>query len=400
MLFKSLIILAVILIAGEILCRKLGAIYRTPWEQILNKACFSPRYGWKWPANVTEYTRNPDGGDHIAYRYNSHGWCDVEHSRKKPEGVVRILVIGDSFTQGVVKFEKLYTRQMERLFQSAGYDVEVISMGIVGWATDQQLLALKHEGVQYSPDIVISQFCSNDLAENMPINDVPFGNKARALKPITFFLKEGKLVQRKVDPETIIRRYNPLKSRIAGVIFSSALVYNLCSIFYSFGREEQPAMDGTVPNWGEKYPLMPDLYSENAPEWVAKAWELYSALIRETKKVAENHNALFFVLSVSGNEGEREWNLRWKRFYRDENGSEWVTWKGEKIAIDYMYFRRRWKRAVEDAGATCIPTRRKHERYKFDAHTNEAGNLTMARDIVDFLLENTEARSLLCVNNK
>jgi hypothetical protein len=75
------------------------------------------------------------------------------------------VVIGDSVTRGVVPLDALYTRQFERLLRQSGMKVEVVTIGCGGWSTDQELEALRLEGLAYDPDVVLVQFDANDLDE-------------------------------------------------------------------------------------------------------------------------------------------------------------------------------------------------------------------------------------------
>ncbi|MCA9433495.1 MAG: hypothetical protein KC940_23450, partial [Candidatus Omnitrophica bacterium] len=56
---------------------------------------------------------------------------------------------------------------------------------------------------------------------------------------------------------------------------------------------------------------------------------------------------------------------------------------------------RRWSELCEDLGVVRIPRKRDYSRYKNDPHTNIEGNLLMAEDIRDFLLEDPNARKRL-----
>lgn len=67
-------------------------------------------YGWAMEANAKMPFVNPDTGVRTFFTTNSQGWKDVEHALAKPPGAFRILVLGDSYTYGMVPKEELYTR--------------------------------------------------------------------------------------------------------------------------------------------------------------------------------------------------------------------------------------------------------------------------------------------------
>lgn len=88
---------------------------------------------------------------------------------KKPEGVVRILVIGDSFTAGSqVDLEQTYPGVMQAEFDrllGAGR-VEVINAGHPAYATVHARRWVKKFGARFEPDIVLHGMTPNDLTEN------------------------------------------------------------------------------------------------------------------------------------------------------------------------------------------------------------------------------------------
>jgi hypothetical protein len=101
--------------------------------------------------------------------WNSHGWNDVEHQIPKPSGVVRIVVLGDSFVEAIqVPLEDTFFRRLERdLATMLKRPVEVIAIGASGWGQAHELFALDKEGLTYSPDLVIAEFLAgNDIRDN------------------------------------------------------------------------------------------------------------------------------------------------------------------------------------------------------------------------------------------
>ncbi len=95
---------------------------------------------------------------------NSLGMRDREYERDKPEGVFRILVLGDSFAWGYgVSDEEVFTERLEAALVAEGARVEIWNAAVSGWGTDQQLLFLEREGFDYAPDLVaLAFFLYND----------------------------------------------------------------------------------------------------------------------------------------------------------------------------------------------------------------------------------------------
>lgn len=126
---------------------------------------FDSALGWRGIPNFTGTFRQPFATLPLAQ--NSRGFRDSERELAKPEGVKRLLCIGDSFTWGWgVEYDAIYTHVLERKLADEGRRVEVINAGIKGFGTVQCLLYLLEEGFQYSPDAVVYQVCMNDIDEN------------------------------------------------------------------------------------------------------------------------------------------------------------------------------------------------------------------------------------------
>lgn len=103
------------------------------------------------------------------HRFNSLGFRDVEHETTKPEGVYRIVGLGDSFTYGAgVEYEDTYLAVLERLLNAREGEhkkVEIIKLGIPGYYPETERLVLEEFGLQFSPDLVVIGFVGNDVYE-------------------------------------------------------------------------------------------------------------------------------------------------------------------------------------------------------------------------------------------
>lgn len=119
-------------------------------------------------------------------RWNRHGWHDAEHDLNRAPGVLRILVLGDSYVEGVqVPLEALYHRRLARELEArGGTQVETIAYGWSGWGQRQELVALRDgqpdptrvpsypPGLAFDPDLVLVEFLAgNDVRNNLPALD-------------------------------------------------------------------------------------------------------------------------------------------------------------------------------------------------------------------------------------
>jgi len=124
---------------------------------------------------------------------NSHGLRDREIPYEKPKGVSRILLLGDSMTEGLqVALEETFAKRMERVLNAAGKSVEVINAGIGEYGTDNELLFYRHEGRKYHPDVVLLAFFLNDVLDNFPPLETANGRPA---KPYFTLMPKGLVLQ-------------------------------------------------------------------------------------------------------------------------------------------------------------------------------------------------------------
>jgi hypothetical protein len=103
------------------------------------------------------------------FTINSQGFRnDRDFSYHKPRGMLRVLSLGDSHTQGYeVDQEKTFSVVTERYLQGEGLQAEVINTGVSGFSTAEELVFLENEGMKYKPDIVVLGFYANDFDDNV-----------------------------------------------------------------------------------------------------------------------------------------------------------------------------------------------------------------------------------------
>jgi lysophospholipase L1-like esterase len=113
----------------------------------------------------------------IEYRINALGLRGADISPEKPEGIQRILCLGDSFTFGEgVREEDAWPQQLARILGSKN---EVLNAGVQGSDLDREGLYLFMYGRQLNPDVVVVAFFMNDA---MPFEKT-VSNQAAASVP-------------------------------------------------------------------------------------------------------------------------------------------------------------------------------------------------------------------------
>ncbi len=101
----------------------------------------------------------------VSYSINSLGFRDIEYGAVKPQNTFRILMVGDSYTEGYgVESADSFPKQLESMLNngSAGKKYEVISAGVGSYSPILEYLLLKYRGIQLNPDLVILNFDWSD----------------------------------------------------------------------------------------------------------------------------------------------------------------------------------------------------------------------------------------------
>ena len=139
----------------------------------------------------------------VAYRYNGAGFRDTDHVLRKPAGIERVVVLGDSVTEG---YEVEWTDVFAQVLQSRlGDQYEVINIAAGGLNTPQEIHLFERVGSRYSPDLVVLNFV---------LNDVDFYTKFAAAQRAA-----------ELGDSRIAMLNLPIPPRVKRLLKSSALIY-------------------------------------------------------------------------------------------------------------------------------------------------------------------------------
>ena len=139
------------------------------------------------------YLYDPDTGFRVRpgeRQSNSLGFFDADYVTPAPADVVRVVVVGDSFSWNG-GLEGNYTSILERRFEEryGWHRVDVVNTGYPGTNTREQLAMLEKFAMRYEPDIVLlGFFLGNDFLDAQPyrkrivVNDTFFEVDARELR--------------------------------------------------------------------------------------------------------------------------------------------------------------------------------------------------------------------------
>lgn len=160
---------------------------------------FGARVSWSKPDPLLCYRFVPGSkywskkeNDHpITGKINSYGWRDKEWSPQKSENIFRIAVIGDSYVQAIqVETDSTFLKLVENQFKKDfNFETELMNYGRSGFTQTEELLILKSDVVQFSPDMAVLCFLpSNDIA------DVSKGTAPNFERPFYSILQNGELI--------------------------------------------------------------------------------------------------------------------------------------------------------------------------------------------------------------
>jgi len=106
-------------------------------------------------------------------RTNAHGQRDRERTLEKPNGVTRILLLGDSVVEGYgLRESETISRQLEALYPDGS--TEVLNFGVSAYCTRAEIELLEKKGLRFDPDVVVLVFVENDF-DNFNREAFPLG---------------------------------------------------------------------------------------------------------------------------------------------------------------------------------------------------------------------------------
>lgn len=108
---------------------------------------------------------------------NGDGYRDREFSTEKPDGVFRIVVVGDSVTMGSgVAAAKCYPRVLERILNTMQDQVrvEVYNLGVGGTDPMQMVRRAERDGLRFKPDLILLATITNRVKTPMVVEEIPW----------------------------------------------------------------------------------------------------------------------------------------------------------------------------------------------------------------------------------
>lgn len=166
-LARPLLLLVALLVAAELMCQWVGPPVLPPTSNFIEAQEW--RYTdwiekdstlfWRYrPSHVIDRRFIKPG----RYTINSHGYRGPEFKTEKPEGVTRIVCLGESNTFGLgVPDDAVWPRQLENMLNKIDPQKrrwEVLNLAVTNYSTFQGVRQAREELPRLHPDIVMSCF--------------------------------------------------------------------------------------------------------------------------------------------------------------------------------------------------------------------------------------------------
>ena len=333
-------------------------------------------------------------------RINAKGLRGPDRPYEKPHNKYRVLLLGDSFTEGTTQnLEDLVSQLLERDLNKEGTDCyEVINGGTGGYSTDQELLFFESEGVRYQPDLTVLLFVLNDVQYN---NEPKYW---RGFKPL-FKLSDLGLVLTNVpvpppdpagtdsispdSPEVSARGDAPTsRRRIQAWLADRSALYNVlrqavnnhyylhvAAIKLGLAEERDRVVPGSFRPWEVEY----------TPQ-IRKAWRITEALIGRlrTATAAAGSNLLIFYVPESPSVYPKIWEATKRKYGVDDE--HWDPSRDDRelarictaFMIDCIFPTTRFRAEARDLSSEGHGLYHEH-----DGHWNVHGHRLAARILAE-----------------
>ncbi len=261
--------------------------------------CYDALRGWRLRPGAIGLQRSEGQADVMI---NSGGFRGPEVSIAKPDGVVRIAVLGDSFAEAMqVPYSECFSAVAEYELAActllAARRVQVLDFGVSGYGTGQELLTLREQVWRYSPDVVVLAFFSgNDVSDNSATLDTESWLNGEKCRPHFAIHDDAAAVE--LDDF----REDPLHNLWCQTVFAfnrftimDYLGQPFVAIHAALGLDHGLAarVAGSEPG------LDDEIYGPpQTPQW-QQAWTVTERLITEMSREVKARGALFLLVTLS-----------------------------------------------------------------------------------------------------
>ena len=167
----------------------------------------------------------------VAIRTNSSGMRGLrEYPLERAAGVLRVVVLGDSFAfgHGVNDEEVVSARLEERLGQEVPGGAEVLNLAVSGFGEAEELITWRRKAAAYRPDVVVVFYFENDVGNNLVSGLFTLGRGGEPVPTGAEFLPGSRLQERLLafPPTRFLfehsRARNLLRNRLSATVLARA----------------------------------------------------------------------------------------------------------------------------------------------------------------------------------
>jgi hypothetical protein len=256
-----------------------------------------PPLGWTGIPNFEGSVSLPENTANL--KFNAWGMHDSNHTPARSPNTYRILMLGDSYIHAVQVNEAQTAHQVleDYLNQREQAKYEVISGGVTGWGTGQELLYYRQQGRDFQPDVVLLMlFIGNDFENNLP-------GYALTIDKINCYAPYLAMCDGQLNPEPL--SYAPGISNLTnGCSAGQRMLIKGLGTLYQYSRlyqQIEPLIISQRPRqiFGKQYPnsfwalYIPTDRPEPALE---RAWQTTEGLIKQLRHEVEADGARFGVV--------------------------------------------------------------------------------------------------------
>jgi lysophospholipase L1-like esterase len=324
------------------------------WTQV-------PNLDWTW-AGVDWYAKDYS----VRIRTNSLGFRDLERSPAKPEGTMRVALLGDSFVEAIqVPLEKTAGQLLEAHLNTTGKPnrYEVLNFGISNYGVGQYLLTWERFANAFDPDYVVVLVGGYQLQRTVSGYEIGrFHHSSQRglwIRP-TFRLQDGRLVR---EPAADYQAFVTAQSELIAGEFAG-----------SRSRRRETSVLGHLAKalWSRNAAAGKALAPPSAPGPGVRASDAATLLavnlriLEELAQQIENRGGRMVLADGGG------------YFDTPSGASEALKRLCSEHAIGYVPLGERLREANQSGRGT---------RWPHDGHFNEAGNQVFAESLSEWMAQ-------------
>lgn len=226
---------------------------------------------------------------------NSKGYRSTqEYDYEKPANTIRILVLGDSHTQGhEVRQEATYSAVIERYLNMHIGKADVINTGVSGFSNAEELVYLENEGFKYSPDVVVLGFFANDFEDNMKAGLFELDNSSQLVEK-KYKHTPGVKIQEAINAIPLMRWISE-NSYFYSMLFNGIWNYYKERLVM---KAKSTAINGSANQLNAVIVHEPEYAVPTSRNYTPQQIVLSAALIDRMRRFCINHGIQFILVDI------------------------------------------------------------------------------------------------------